>query len=170
MCLSTMHNPEQHKAALMSPRISFSNDFVESQQLRKSSREKIQEAPPVSSDFEFSVASDSMMSANELFCKGKLLPFKQSQLQKAATTLRDELLHDDEDNGGNMTGCSRPPKSSATKRNGILGLNKRTHTTDMTTESRRPSLSLDKFVKTSKSLKGDFNAGASNCDDMDIDS
>uniref|UniRef100_A0A7N0UKU8 Uncharacterized protein n=1 Tax=Kalanchoe fedtschenkoi TaxID=63787 RepID=A0A7N0UKU8_KALFE len=135
-----MHNPEQHKAVLMSPRISFSNDFVESQQLR---REQIQAAPPVSSDFEFSVASDSMMSADELFCKGQLLPFKQ----KAATTLRDELLHDDEDeDDGITTACSsRPPKGSSTKWKGILGFNKRTHTMDKATESRRPSSSRDKF-------------------------
>ncbi|CAM8944438.1 unnamed protein product [Rhodiola kirilowii] len=135
----------------MSPRISFSNDFVESQQLRNSTREQIQAPQPVSSDFEFSVASDSMMSADDLFCKGKLLPFKQSQLQRAATTLRDELLHDDEDEHGILAAYSRPPKGSSTKWKGIWGLNKRTHTMDKAIESRRPSSSREKFPETSKS-------------------
>lgn len=150
-----MHNLEQQKGALMSPRISFSNDFVESQQFRNSTREQVQLAPqPVSSDFEFSVAGDSMMSADELFSKGKLLPFKQSKLQRAAaTTLRDELLQNDEEVSGVVAAYSRPPKASSTKWKGIWGLNKRNHTVDKASELRRPRSSSDKFPKSVKSPK-----------------
>ena len=76
---------------------------------------------PVSSDFEFSVSNYNMMSADELFFKGRLLPFKDnctSHLQK--TTLREELLVVDEEVS------PRPPKGSSTRWKGLLGL-KRTH-------------------------------------------
>ncbi|CAK9181245.1 unnamed protein product [Ilex paraguariensis] len=74
----------------MGPRISFSSDFADTQKPIKHDR-SYREAP-VSSDFEFSVSNKNMISADELFFKGKLLPAK-------ITTLRDELLVDDDDYG-----------------------------------------------------------------------
>lgn len=134
----------------MSPRISFSNDFVESStststttnsrhqhlmNLQASSRSPSDAPPPLSSDFEFSVSSYSMMSADELFSKGRLLPYKNNP--KTAVTLRDELLTggDDDDNGPNGGGSSsssgannsmmRPPKGGSGGRwKGLLGLRK----------------------------------------------
>ncbi|KAL2477247.1 uncharacterized protein Fot_46261 [Forsythia ovata] len=50
---------------------------------------------PVSSDFEFSISNNTMISADELFFKGKLLPLKENCTK--TTTLRDELLVDDDD-------------------------------------------------------------------------
>ncbi|MBA0590513.1 hypothetical protein Gorai_019217, partial [Gossypium raimondii] len=104
----------------MSPRISFSNDFVETQQVMK--QERNSREAPVSSDFEFSVSNYSMMSADELFFKGKLLPFKDNCNNQMQRTLREELLAgDDDDNNVTRT----PPKGS-TRWKGFLGL-KRTH-------------------------------------------
>lgn len=124
-CLDMYNQNNEHKPPLgppISPRISFSNDFAESAShsshphLVRSYRDA-----PVSSDFEFSVTNYSMMSADELFSQGKLLPLKEScsggQLQK--TTLRDELLVEDDDDGFSL----RPPKSS-TRWKGFLGLKK----------------------------------------------
>lgn len=138
-CLNMYNSEQQHKGhphhqcVPMSPRISFSNDFVETQHIInkeiKSSREASSSAA-VSSDFEFSVSNFSMMSADELFCKGKLLPFKENQMQR---TLRDELLVDDdsdEKHHHHHQISLRPPKSgsssSSTRWRGLLGL-RRTH-------------------------------------------
>ncbi|XP_042482539.1 uncharacterized protein LOC122062943 [Macadamia integrifolia] len=127
---NTEHQPGLY--APMSPRISFSNDFVDAhaqaQQMIKyecNSREAAPAAAASSSDFEFSVTNYSMMTADELFFKGRLLPFKQdnctNQFQKM--TLRDELLiHDDDCDDGVS---HRPPKGSI-KWKGLLGL-KRSH-------------------------------------------
>ncbi|XP_057965982.1 uncharacterized protein LOC131156369 [Malania oleifera] len=94
-----MFNKDQHtlSSSSLSPRISFSNDFADTQQIFKP--EFSYREAPVSSDFEFSVRNDSMMSADELFFKGKLLPLKENctnskQIRKK--TLRDELLVDDD--------------------------------------------------------------------------
>ncbi|KAI5319340.1 hypothetical protein L3X38_039048 [Prunus dulcis] len=135
-CLD-MYNSEHkghgghHPFAPMSPRISFSNDFADAQHAIK--HERSSREAPVSSDFEFSVTNYSMMSADELFCKGRLLPFKDScsssssskQMQRSTTTLRDELLHG-EDHDDEVS--SRPPKgsSSSTRWKGLLG-RKRAH-------------------------------------------
>ena len=57
--------------------------------------------PAASLDFEFSVSKYSVVSVDELFFKGRLLPFKDkhgsssSQMQRTTTTLREELQHDD---------------------------------------------------------------------------
>lgn len=119
-----MYNSEHkgRQCASMSPRISFSNDFVDIQQITKPERSS--RDAPVSSDFEFSVSNYSMMSADELFFKGRLLPFKDNcnnQMQRT-TTLRDELLVDDD--AGHVS--LRPPKGP-TRWKGLLGL-KRTST------------------------------------------
>lgn len=117
-------------SSAMSPRISFSNDFVDSttishssqlhQMMKKESSRSYRDAP-VSSDFEFNVSNYSMMSADELFFKGRLLPFKEScsNAHSQKTTLRDELLNGDEDDAFSL----RPPKS-CTRWKGFLGLKK----------------------------------------------
>ncbi|KAL5754904.1 hypothetical protein ACOSP7_023124 [Xanthoceras sorbifolium] len=121
-CLD-MYNSEHNKGhcAPLSPRISFSNDFAETQQMIK--QERSSREAPVSSDFEFSVTNYSMMSADELFFKGKLLPFKESCNSQMQRTLREELLVDDDTN---HEVSLRPPKGSSTRWRGLLGL-KRTH-------------------------------------------
>ncbi|KAM1002809.1 hypothetical protein ACFX2I_003216 [Malus domestica] len=85
----------------MDPRISFSNDFADTQQAIK--HESSYREAPVSSDFEFSVDNFGMISADEIIFKGTLLPLKDNsannQLGNKTTTLRDELLADDEDYG-----------------------------------------------------------------------
>ncbi|GFP91130.1 hypothetical protein PHJA_001257000 [Phtheirospermum japonicum] len=108
------------------PRISFSVDFADSQpppiQLQNSYREA-----PVSSDFEFfgfsgSNDTSSMISADELFFKGRMLPSKENCPRINTTTLRDELLaSDDEDN----LSTTRPVKGAGRWRE-RLGL-KRSH-------------------------------------------
>ncbi|XP_061342176.1 uncharacterized protein LOC133288433 [Gastrolobium bilobum] len=114
---------QQHHCASMSPRISFSNDFVDVQQAMKQERSSRSEAP-VSSDFEFSVTNYSMMSADELFSKGRLLPYKDNcnnPMQRATTTLKEELLMDDD---GYEGFSQKPPKGSSTRWKGLLGLRK----------------------------------------------
>lgn len=104
----------------MSPRISFSNDFVESHSRLINLHPS--PPPPVSSDFEFSVSNHSMMSADELFSKGRLLPFKNSSQQKTVSTLREELLTSGEDDNVVASSSGKPPKSGRWK--GLLGLRK----------------------------------------------
>ncbi|KAF7828734.1 protein DETOXIFICATION 49-like [Senna tora] len=115
-----MYNSEHNGHPPMSHRISFSNDFVDSQQAIQ--QETISRDAPVSSDFEFSVTNYSMMSADELFFKGRLLPFKDTITcnNRTTTTLREELLHDDDYQDFSL----RPPKGSSTKRKGFLGFRK----------------------------------------------
>lgn len=124
-CLDMYNNNSEHNGhpcAPMSPRISFSNDFVDAQQAVK--QERVSRDAPASSDFEFCITNYSMMSADELFFKGRLLPFKDncnnSQIQRPTTTLREELLVDDECEDFSL----RPPKGSSTRRKGFLGLRK----------------------------------------------
>ena len=76
----------------MDPRISFSNDFADAQLAVK--HENIYREAPVSSDFEFSVKNYSMISADEVFYQGMLLPLKSDCSKKM--TLRDELLVNDD--------------------------------------------------------------------------
>ncbi|GFQ05080.1 hypothetical protein PHJA_002652100 [Phtheirospermum japonicum] len=142
-------NTEHHKGSagappMMSPRISFSNDFVESQshshghQLRAAAAYR---DAPVSSDFEFSVSNYSMMSADELFFKGRLLPLKEgcSSSSSKTTTLRDELLHND----------NEPPKSPApapapaTRWRGFLGLRKSHIGSKKSDNKRTPTFNHD---------------------------
>ncbi|XP_054810561.1 uncharacterized protein LOC129312034 [Prosopis cineraria] len=106
----------------ISPRISFSNDFVDSQQASIIHQERSSRDAPVSSDFEFSVSNYSMMSADELFSKGRILPFKDTQMQRTTTTLREELLVDEDDEYEHFS--LRPPKGSSTSWKGFLGLRK----------------------------------------------
>jgi hypothetical protein len=116
---NTNNNNNNH-CAPMSPRISFSNDFVDLQQVMKQQeRTSKSDTPPVSSDFEFSVTNYSMMSADELFSKGRLLPYKDNcNNKRVTTTLKQELLHNDDECD---TFSLRPPKG---RWKGLLGLRK----------------------------------------------
>ncbi|XP_019058971.1 PREDICTED: uncharacterized protein LOC104821274 [Tarenaya hassleriana] len=116
--------------APMSPRISFSNDFVEIKPEKKNNTRTKTESHLMStssSDFEFSVANYTMMPADELFSKGKLLPFKEtSHVQR---TLREELLIEEEGSEEDDFTLRPPPSSSSSSKGkwkGLLGL-KRNH-------------------------------------------
>lgn len=131
-----------HQCAPMSPRISFSNDFVDVKQaMKQEQRGSSRSDAPVSSDFEFSVANYSMMSADELFFKGRLMStynkdncnnnnknnhMMMMQQQRATTTttttLKEELLINDDDHDHDFS--LRPPKPSSTRWKGLLGLRK----------------------------------------------
>lgn len=79
----------------MSPRISFSNDFGDLQlpiELENSYKEA-----PVSSDFAFSVPDHAMISADELFFNGKMIPSSRKM-----TTLGEELLAGDDHGYGDI--------------------------------------------------------------------
>lgn len=104
----------------MDPRISFSNDFVVGQQANIIKHENIyREAPVSSSDFEFSVKNYSMISADEVFFQGMLLPLNTESSKKV--TLRDELLVNDDDYEKDLP---RLPKSTSTRWKERLGLRK----------------------------------------------
>lgn len=95
----------------MDPRISFSNDFADTTQLSSIKHDSIYREAPVSSDFEFSVKNYKMISADDIIFEGMLLPLKDNstnQIQK--TTLKDELLVDDDDDDYDLM-FSRPPRS-----------------------------------------------------------
>ncbi|KAK3195767.1 hypothetical protein Dsin_027077 [Dipteronia sinensis] len=80
----------------MDPRISFSNDFADTQQQAVKQESNYREAP-VSSDFEFSVRNFNLIPADEIFFKGMLVPLKEnSSTQLRKMTLREELLADDD--------------------------------------------------------------------------
>lgn len=133
-CLDMYNKNNDHKnlgsPPPISPRISFSNDFVDSASHSNSHSHHhhqvmraYRDAPVSSSDFEFSVTNYSMMSADELFSQGRLLPLKESSSSQFhhKSTLRDELMvEDDRDHDFSL----RPPKSSSTKWKGFLGLKK----------------------------------------------
>nr|GEZ35934.1 hypothetical protein [Tanacetum cinerariifolium] len=103
-----------------SPRISFSHDLTTP--IIKPTRDY--NTPPVFSDFEFSFSNNNMMPADELFFKGRLLPFKESAGNASGsvvgqkTTLRDELLAGEDDACVSL----KPPKGGRWK--GFLGLRK----------------------------------------------
>ncbi|KAJ0974952.1 hypothetical protein J5N97_016917 [Dioscorea zingiberensis] len=116
---------EHHQGAIpMSPRISFSNDFVV-EQAGISSVPK-HSASPGDPDFEFSIGSRPMMAADELFFKGRLVPLRESctipRPTTTTTTLREELLAGDEDDAGAWSSSTRPAKSIKWKE--FLGLKK----------------------------------------------
>ncbi|KAJ0798256.1 hypothetical protein HanPI659440_Chr04g0182851 [Helianthus annuus] len=99
-CLNMQMN-EQQQGGFLGPRISFSNDFADTQQTTTTTtttnlkNNNTYREAPVSSEFEFSVPCFASNSADELFFKTKILPLKEKPL----TTLRDELLaaNDDDD-------------------------------------------------------------------------
>ncbi|KFK28364.1 hypothetical protein AALP_AA8G505800 [Arabis alpina] len=133
----------------MSPRISFSNDFVELRPETKTTRSsplsKQESSSSASDNFEFSVSNYTMMPADELFSKGKLLPYKETnQVQR---TLREELLVEEEEesprDGTNIFSLKPPIFSSSSSSSssskgrwkGLLGL-KRSHVGSKNNEER----------------------------------
>ncbi|CAN1814646.1 hypothetical protein LINPERHAP1_LOCUS27189 [Linum perenne] len=145
----------------MSPRISFSNDFADSQQMMmmmkqerssSSSSSSSRHPPPASSsDFEFSVTGYSMMSADELFSKGRILPFKDnSSSSMQRTTIRDELLVDEDSEASSQ----RPPRGSSGRWKGFLGL-RRSHIGSKKVEDRRSG----NFVHEQSQVQGCGNTG-----------
>ncbi|ESQ31161.1 hypothetical protein EUTSA_v10004991mg [Eutrema salsugineum] len=133
----------------MSPRISFSNDFVEirpetTKTTRSSPLSKPEGSSSASDNFEFSVSNYTMMPADELFSKGKLLPFKETN--QAQRTLREELLVDEEEEESPRDATNifslKPPmfsssssSSSKGRWKGLLGL-KRAHVGSKNNEER----------------------------------
>ncbi|KAL1354699.1 hypothetical protein HN51_006757 [Arachis hypogaea] len=176
-CLE-MYNSDHHHhhpcGAPMSPRISFSNDFVDIQQPLKQ-QERTDEAPPASSDFEFSVTNYSMMSADELFFKGRLLPYKDNKplTHRSPTTLREELLLHHDDDASSSAFSLRPPKSSSSTRwKAFLGLRK-THIASSKKadkpEPTTPSLLLNQGSPSINLASQDvMNEGDSSCSDLEI--
>ncbi|XP_019165696.1 PREDICTED: uncharacterized protein LOC109161660 [Ipomoea nil] len=92
-----MLSNEQQASGVCAARISFSNDFADSSHQHPMTM-SYKEAPVSSDNFEFSVSGYTMISADQVFCKGKLLPFKDSK----TTTLRDELLQGNDDDYGDL--------------------------------------------------------------------
>ncbi|XP_051147114.1 uncharacterized protein LOC127262466 [Andrographis paniculata] len=94
-CLNMFNNEQQHQGlySTMSPRISFSSDFGDPQQAIK--LENGYREAPVSSDFAFTVPTYSMISADEVFFKGKMLPLRENCTR--ITTLKEELLAGEDD-------------------------------------------------------------------------
>ncbi|KAK1287113.1 hypothetical protein QJS10_CPB19g01740 [Acorus calamus] len=141
MAIANMFNPSDHHhhhhhCPPMSPRISFSSDFGDGHHPIKIERPS---APTeASSDFEFNVSGYNMMAADELFFKGRLLPYKVDSStsrgrRHKTTTLRDELRCDDDDvDEGDVDESSvsasavKPPKGSK-RWKGLLGLKKGSH-------------------------------------------
>ncbi|GMP48406.1 hypothetical protein CsSME_00015768 [Camellia sinensis var. sinensis] len=120
-CLNMFNNEQQGQYCTSIPRISFSNDFADAQQMIKHER-SYREPPASSSDFEFSVSNYGMISAEELIVKGKLVPVKEHCSKM--TTLRDELLVDDDDD--DEYALPRLPKGGSYHWKQRLGL-KRAH-------------------------------------------
>ncbi|KAH7520162.1 uncharacterized protein LOC107424790 [Ziziphus jujuba] len=178
-CLDMYNSEHKGHYAPMSPRISFSNDFVDAQQaIRQEIIRSSRETAPVSSDFEFSVTNSSMMSgADELFFKGRLLPFKDNysnnnQMQKT-TTLRDELLVEDDNDHADVS--LRPPKGSM-KWKGLLGLKRSNHIGSKKAEKSSDGSSLDgrrsglvhEHAHGSKTSQELLNEGGSSSRDVEI--
>ncbi|KAG5061173.1 hypothetical protein AAZX31_01G172500 [Glycine max] len=193
------HNKGDHQhhhqcAPPMSPRISFSNDFVDVKQaMKQEQRGSSRSDAPVSSDFEFSVANYSMMSADELFFKGRLMStynkdncnnnnknnhMMMMQQQRATTTttttLKEELLINDDDHDHDFS--LRPPKPSSTRWKGLLGLRK-THigskkphksTEGGSSDATRSALVNDSPPTSITSSQEVLNEGGSSCRDLEI--
>ncbi|KAI3922215.1 hypothetical protein MKX01_005904 [Papaver californicum] len=144
-CLDMYNNTEQQHqnsycSSQMSPRISFSLDFVDTQRMNNTQRRDYYQSPPASSDFEFSITDNyTMMAApaDELFSKGRLLPFKDtSNNNNKKITLRDELLNDQSTSTPSSSSSSRPPKSPIRWKE-LLGLKRNRNNNNVS--SKKPS-------------------------------
>ncbi|KAL8060580.1 hypothetical protein ABFS82_02G033800 [Erythranthe guttata] len=131
MACVNMFNNEQHQGLYnnnnnntMGPRISFSNDFADSQQPSTKLENSYREAP-VSSDFAFSVPNYSMISADEVFFKGKMVPSKDNNNCAKTTTLRDELLGGSDDDYDDVS--SRLVAKGSCRWRERLGLKRSSH-------------------------------------------
>ncbi|KAI4375990.1 hypothetical protein MLD38_013793 [Melastoma candidum] len=93
------HDASYASSHHMGPRISFSHDFVDSQQQAMAVKHEASHRElPLSTDFQFSVHDHSMIPADEIFCKGKMLPLKNRCSDNGGPrklTLREELLAED---------------------------------------------------------------------------
>ncbi|KAJ7532908.1 hypothetical protein O6H91_13G025100 [Diphasiastrum complanatum] len=88
--------------AWASPRISFSKDFVQLDQLERGTI-RVEDRKQYSTDFEFAMAnsispqgfspSAAMLPADELISDGKLLPFEQSRQSFSSSTIPLPQLH-----------------------------------------------------------------------------
>ncbi|CAK7337652.1 unnamed protein product [Dovyalis caffra] len=171
-CLDMYNSEHKGYCPPMSPRISFSNDFVDSQQIIR--QERSSRETPVSTDFEFSVTNYSMISADELFFKGRLLPFKDNGSNQMQRTIRDELLVDDDEED---EVSSRPPKSS-TRWRGFLG-RKRSHigskkidkgegSVERVGEGRRTGFAHEETQHSKSTSQEILSEGGSSCRDVEI--
>ncbi|XP_074561176.1 uncharacterized protein LOC141817427 [Curcuma longa] len=113
---------------MASPRISFSSDF-----LMEVPTARAPAGSPPDPNFEFLVGSHPMITADQLFSKGRLLPLRDPYMAGSSgrgglTTLRDELR--DKDDAGSASaaasgyGRERPPKGASIKWKELLGLKK----------------------------------------------
>ncbi|KAL7125295.1 hypothetical protein ABFS83_14G108200 [Erythranthe nasuta] len=129
--LNIINKDQENQSLYNNPRFSFSSDFgFPPQQLENTYREA-----PVSSDFEFSAPdyNSVSISADEIFSNGKMLPLstRNNNHPKVGTTLRDELLINDEYKGvasskgirrwKNMLGLKRKQGIEKSIINGNLG-------------------------------------------------
>ncbi|KAF8098445.1 hypothetical protein N665_0266s0013 [Sinapis alba] len=128
---------DMHNSINGAARISFSNEFVEIRSEKNShvsTRSSFSKTPD---DFEFSVTDNAMIPADEIFLKGKILPFKETS--HVHRTLREELLVDEEGLVGGNIFSIRPlflPSSSFSSKGTwkeLLGL-KRAHVRSKTTD------------------------------------
>lgn len=89
---------DMHNSINGAARISFSNEFVEIRSEKNSTKSNNVNTrssfSKIPDDFEFSVTDYSMIPADEIFLKGKILPFKETS--HVRRTLREELLVDEE--------------------------------------------------------------------------
>ncbi|KAF9622510.1 hypothetical protein IFM89_031914 [Coptis chinensis] len=148
-CLDMFNN--EHQNGRLAPRISFSNDFADTQQ-QIINHEKRTPTTSTSSDFEFSVSNYNMMAADELFSKGRLLPFKDNctnQFQPKMT-LREELLHDEEEDrmASSSSSSGKPPKGPSRWKE-LLGLKRNNHIVSKKADKR--SMVHEEEAHTSKS-------------------
>lgn len=96
MACINMYNPDGGAAfgggqpPVLSPRISFSNDFAVEQTPPVQNRAMSLRCQEEDLDFEFSVGSHPMMAADQLFSKGRILPLKDGFAGRPPTTLRDD--------------------------------------------------------------------------------
>lgn len=116
------------------------------------------------------------MTADELFFKGRLLPFKDSAAGSVIgqkTTLRDELLAGEDDHSAGAGVSLRPPKASTTRWKGFLGLRKShigSKRADKGDGTRVGSASGQDDVHASKASQEVMmnQGGSSNCREMEF--
>ncbi|XP_062221915.1 uncharacterized protein LOC133921162 [Phragmites australis] len=116
MACINMYNPDggagfgggPQPPVALGPRISFSSDFAVEPPAPVQNRALSLRCQEEDLDFEFSVGSHPMMAADQLFSKGRILPFKEGGAfaRRPPTTLRDELRGDN-DEKASAKGSSR---------------------------------------------------------------
>lgn len=126
MACVNMYNSDHHQnnINMISPRISFSNDFVIDSSGPSIKHERpIYRSPDVSvPDFEFSAggggsnSTHTMIAADEVFFKGRLLPLKENCERLQKMTLRDELQNDEDGRGAYVTAAATTHQSTTTNR------------------------------------------------------